>query len=66
VPAATNVTVSTDAQTRLEQEATVLPIKITFRYQVTVNSTDQVDMSVALDPGTLVARGIYGPPPSAG
>jgi type II secretory pathway pseudopilin PulG len=66
VPAATDSTLSTDAQTRLEQEATVLPIKITFRYQVTVNSTDQVDLSVAVDPGTLVARGIYGPPPSAG
>jgi hypothetical protein len=66
VPVATNVTLSTDAQTRLEQEATVLPIKITFRYQVTVNSTDQIDMSVTVDPGTLVARGIYGPPPSAG
>ena len=42
VPAATNQTLSTDSQTRLEQEATVTPIKITFTYQITVNSTDQV------------------------
>jgi type II secretory pathway pseudopilin PulG len=62
VPAATNQTLSTDSQTRLEQEATVSPIKITFTFQITVNSTDQVYLQVVVDPGTLVARGIYGPP----
>jgi type II secretory pathway pseudopilin PulG len=66
VPAATNQTLSTDSQTRLEQEATVSPIKVTFRFRIIVNSTDEVDLKVTIDPGTLVARGIYGPPPSAG
>ena len=66
VPAATDQTLSPGSPTRLEQEATVSPIKITFTYQITVNSTDQVYLQVTLDPGTLVARGIYGPPPSAG
>jgi hypothetical protein len=44
----------------------VSPIKVTFRFRIIVNSTDEVDLKVTIDPGTLVARGIYGPPPSAG
>ena len=66
VPASTNSVLDTDSQTRLEQEATVQPIKVTFRYQVIVSGTNQVDVTVSVDPGTLSARGVYGPPPAAG
>ena len=66
VPAAINETLVTDSQTRLEQEATVNAIKITFRYRVIVDSRNEVDLTVTMDPGTLSARGVYGPPPSAG
>jgi hypothetical protein len=66
VPAATNETLPSDSQTRLEQEATVQPIKVTFRFQVIVDGRNEVDLTVAVDPGTLSARGVYGPPPAAG
>ena len=66
VPAAKNQVLATDSQVRLEQEATVQPIKVTFRYQVIVNGTNEVDLTVSVDPGTLSARGVYGPPPAAG
>ena len=66
VPAATNRVDSVDAQIRLEQEATVQPLTVRFRYQVIVDSDDEVDLIVTMDPGALVARGVYGPPPAAG
>ena len=66
VPAATNETLPSDSQTRLEQEATVQPINVTFRFQVIVDGRNEVDLTVAVDPGTLSARGVYGPPPAAG
>jgi hypothetical protein len=63
VPAAVQ---STDSGDNLEAGSSVQPIRITFRYLMWVNGTAEIDLTVAVDPGRLVASGVYGPPPEAG
>ena len=42
------------------------PIKIVFKYELIVDSVPEVSLTTTVDPGTLVAKGVYGPPPTAG
>lgn len=68
-PAATPAPVVTadpaDAQTRLEAEATTTPIAITINYSLFVDGIQEMNLQVTTDLGTLVARGVYGQPPTA-
>ena len=66
VPTYTNVVSATDLQVRKEVEATVQPITITFKYELTVDSVKEIDLTTLVDPGALLARATYGPPPAAG
>ncbi len=66
VPAYVNDTDAGVPEIKLETEATVQAIEITFNYEVIVDSVREVDLDVTVDPGTLITRGVYGPPPSAG
>ena len=66
VPTYTNRTSATDSQVHLDVEANVQPIKIVFKYELVVDSVPEVSLTTTVDPGTLVAKGVYGPPPTAG
>ena len=66
VPTYTNRVSATDSQVHYEVEANVQPIKIVFKYELIVDSVTEVSLTTTVDPGTLVAKGVYGPPPSAG
>jgi len=66
VPAYTETTDATDTQIKKEVEATVQPITITFRYRLIVEGATEIDLTTVVNPGTLSARGVYGPPPAAG
>ena len=66
VPTFTNRVSATDSQVHLDVEANVQPIKIVFKYELIVDSVPEVSLTTTVDPGTLVAKGVYGPPPSAG
>ena len=57
---------ATDSQVHKEVEATVQPITITFKYELTVDSVKEIDLTTKVDPGALIARATYGPPPAAG
>jgi hypothetical protein len=57
---------STDSGDNLEAGSSVQPIRMTFRYLMWVNGTAEIDLTVEVDPGRLVASGVYGPPPEAG
>jgi hypothetical protein len=57
---------TSDSQTRKEATATVNPIAVTMRYQLTVGSNIEVDLTIAADLGDLTAKGVYGLPPAAG
>ena len=66
VPTFTNRVSATDSQIHYDVEANVQPIKIVFKYELIVDSVTEVSLTTTVDPGTLVAKGVYGPPPSAG
>ncbi|HVD70866.1 MAG TPA: hypothetical protein VNG34_08430, partial [Actinomycetota bacterium] len=66
VPTFTNRVSATDSQVHLDVEANVQPIKIVFKYELIIDSVTEVSLTTTVDPGTLVAKGVYGPPPSAG
>ena len=66
VPTYTNRVSATDSQVHYEVEANVQPIKIVFKYELIIDSVTEVSLTTTVDPGTLVAKGVYGPPPSAG
>ena len=40
------------------------PIEITIRYQFLVDGVEEINLVATFDPGTLLARGIYEPPPA--
>jgi hypothetical protein len=66
VPTFTNRVSATDSQVHYEVEANVQPIKIVFKYELIIDSATEVSLTTTVDPGTLVAKGVYGPPPTAG
>jgi hypothetical protein len=66
VPTYTNRVSATDSQVHYEVEANVQPIKIVFKYELIIDSVTEVSLTTTVDPGTLVTKGVYGPPPSAG
>jgi type II secretory pathway pseudopilin PulG len=49
-----------------DAQATTNPIEITIRYQFLVDGVEEIDLRARFDPGSLLARGIYEPPPSSG
>jgi type II secretory pathway pseudopilin PulG len=53
-----------DTDKRWDVQAGTQPIEITIRYQLTVDGVDQIDLTATFDPGDLLARGIYEPPPA--
>jgi hypothetical protein len=54
----------TDAQIRWDASASTKPITITIRYEFIVDGITQINLSATFDPGDLLARGVYGPPPA--
>jgi hypothetical protein len=66
VPTFTNRVSATDSQVHYEVEANVQPIKIVFKYELIIDSVTEVSLTTTVDPGTLIAKAVYGPPPSAG
>jgi type II secretory pathway pseudopilin PulG len=66
VPSATHTTDPGNSQIKLETESVVQPIRITFDYELRVNGAKEIDLVVSVDPGTLLASAVYGPPPESG
>lgn len=55
-----------DTDIRWDVQAGTQPIEITVRYEFIVDAITQIDLVATFDPGDLLARGIYGPPPAQG
>jgi hypothetical protein len=51
---------------RTEADASVSPFTASVSYVVPVDGVTQVNLTVALNLGTVTSRGIYGQPPPAG
>jgi hypothetical protein len=49
-----------------DAQAGTQPIEITVRYEFIVDGVTQINLATTFDPGDLLARGIYEPPPSVG
>jgi hypothetical protein len=56
----------TDSQIKWDATASTQPIEIEIRYQFFVDSIEQINLVATFDPGDLLARGIYEPPPAVG
>jgi Tfp pilus assembly protein PilV len=54
----------TDADKRWDVQATTQPIEITVRYEYIVDGVTEINLAATFDPGALLARGIYEPPPA--
>jgi Tfp pilus assembly protein PilV len=54
----------TNSQIRWDASASTQPIEITIRYEFIVDGVTQINLSATFDPGELLARGIYEPPPA--
>ena len=54
----------TDPNIRWDVQAVAQPIEITIRYEFIVDGVTEVDLTATFDPGELLARGIYEPPPA--
>jgi type II secretory pathway pseudopilin PulG len=55
-----------DTDIRWDVQAGTQPIEITVRYEFIVDGITQINLAATFDPGDLLARGIYGPPPTQG
>lgn len=53
-----------DSDKRWDVEAATQPIEITVRYEYIVDGVTEINLTATFDPGALLARGIYGPPPA--
>jgi type II secretory pathway pseudopilin PulG len=49
---------------RWDVQAGTQPIEITVRYEFIVDGITQINLATTFDPGDLLARGIYEPPPA--
>ena len=64
VTSTSQTTDPTDANKRWDVQSTVQPIEITVRYEFIVDGVTQINLAATFDPGALLARGIYEPPPA--
>jgi Tfp pilus assembly protein PilV len=55
-----------DPDKRWDVQATTQPIEITVRYEFIVDGVAEINLVATFDPGALLARGIYEPPPAVG
>ena len=55
-----------DAEIRWETEARATPIALTVHYRLTVDAVDEVDLTMTVDLGEVVAQSSYEPPPEFG
>jgi Tfp pilus assembly protein PilV len=55
-----------DSQIRWDATASTQPIEIEIRYEFIVDGITQINLLATFDPGDLLARGIYEPPPAVG
>jgi hypothetical protein len=53
-----------DPDKRWDVQATTQPIEITVRYEYIVDGVTEINLAATFDPGALLARGIYEPPPA--
>jgi hypothetical protein len=56
----------TDSDVRWDVQAETQPIEIRVRYEFIVDGVTEINLVGTFDPGHLLARSIYEPPPSAG
>jgi hypothetical protein len=57
---------TTSGSTRTDVDTGITPVKGTVRYTVVVDGITEVDLTITLDLGTMITRGIYKAPPVAG
>jgi Tfp pilus assembly protein PilV len=62
--ATSETTDPTDPDKPWDVQATSQSIEITVRYEFIVDGVTEVNLAATFDPGTLLARGIYEPPPA--
>ena len=65
-PSPTSTSDPANSLIKWETEARTTPISLTVRYQLMVNSVDEVDVTMTVDLGELVAQSSYEPPPEFG
>ena len=51
---------------RTDVDASVTPFKASVHYLVTVNGATAVNLTVTINLGTMLTRGVYGQPPTPG
>ena len=69
VPGSTSTAFANDpsnSQIKWETEAKTTPITLTARYRLTVDSVNEIDVTMTIDLGELVAQSVYEPPPAFG
>jgi type II secretory pathway pseudopilin PulG len=54
----------TDPDKPWDVQASTAPIEITVRYEYIVDGVTEINLAATFDPGALLARGIYEPPPA--
>jgi hypothetical protein len=57
---------TTNGSARTDVDTSVTPVKGTVHYSVVVDGVSEVDLSITLDLGTMITRGIYKTPPVSG
>ncbi|HEV8565244.1 MAG TPA: hypothetical protein VGR41_10030 [Actinomycetota bacterium] len=57
---------TTSGSARTDVDTSITPVKGTVRYTVVVDGVTEVDLSIVLDLGTMITRGIYKTAPTSG
>lgn len=65
-PPPTSTSDPANSQIKWETEARTTPIALTARYELIVNGVHEVDVTMTVDLGELVAQSVYEPPPAFG
>jgi hypothetical protein len=57
---------TTSGSTRTDVDTSITPVMGTVHYKIVVDGVTEVDLSITLDLGTMITRGIYKTPPVSG
>jgi hypothetical protein len=57
---------TTSGTARTDVDTSITPVKGTVHYNVVVDGVTEIDLSVTIDLGTMITRGIYKTPPVSG
>jgi hypothetical protein len=64
--ATTTLNQTTSGSARSDVDTGITPVKGSVRYVVVVDGVTQIDLTITLDLGTMITRGIYKTPPTSG